>query len=570
MNQNNGFWRKLRHGSASLGLTALVLAAVLLFNVLVSFLLQKTHQYIDLTTEPLYTLSETCIDLLDQTMDSANANSKTEEPVQVDIIFCADPDLLIGNFYLRTIYYTALSMQKYFPDSIRVSTTNVWENPSSVDPYRTNSYSAIYQTDVIISSGSEFRVYPYRSFYIFNDLADDAPWAYSGEKNFLRGIIAVTRADAPICALTVNHGEPFATEEGCAEYSQFLSVIENAGYEIQYLDLENEPIPENCRLVITFDPQTDFASVATGAAVSETYKLDSFLAKAYSYLVFVDADTPKLPIWEEYLEVWGISIERYEGQDATGMDVEGVYEIIDPTNSLDSTGETVIGQYATVALGGTLTKDMRENGANPKVVFKNAASIAYSPIYKVSYVLPDDENGLTEGFTHATYSKNNASRAIFDVFTSGKDSYAYVRSNGARLPDANGNDWVLDTYDVHDPYRLMTLSRETRIIGEDAGYTNVNDSSYVGVIASTEFASNEVLETNAYGNTDVLLATLRQIGGEVEPVGLKWATLYDAEINSDYCSPITATAFTVVLVLVPLFGMGITGLVVLVRRRLRS
>ena len=63
-NENNGFGRKLRYGSAWLGITAGVLAAVLLFNVLMSLLFQSTNWYIDMTPEPLYTLSENCVDAI--------------------------------------------------------------------------------------------------------------------------------------------------------------------------------------------------------------------------------------------------------------------------------------------------------------------------------------------------------------------------------------------------------------------------------------------------------------------------------------------------------------------------
>lgn len=572
MNQNNGFGRKMRYGSAWLGITAAVLAVVLLFNVLMSLLFRSAHWYIDMTSEPLYTLSDTCEEMLADTIESANENRTEEEgDVEVDIIFCADPDQLFNNYYMRAIYYTALSMQQKFPETIRVSTTNVWENPSSVDAYRSNSYSSIYQTDVIIASGSEFRVYSYSAFYIYDDpTSGDAPWGYSGEKNFMRGILAVTRAEAPICALTVNHGEPFATQEGREQYSEFLHVIENAGYDVVFLDLEKQEIPENCRLIITFDPQSDFASVSAGDAVSETYKIDSFLSNAYSYLVFVDADTPRLPIWEEYLDVWGISINRFDGTDANGDPMQGTLEILDPTHSLDAAGETVIGQYATTALGGSLTKDMREKGANPKVIFRNAASVSYSSTYQISYEIPNEENGLTEGFTHATYSKNEESRAIFDVFTAGADSFAYARANGDRITDGTGADLVVDTFNPRDPYRLMTITRQSRIIGEGQGYTTVNDSSYVGVIASTDFASNDILSSNAYGNTDVLLHTLRLIGCEVSPVGLKWATLYDDEINTEYYQQRDVTVWTVVLALIPAAAMLVSGLVVLVRRKLRK
>lgn len=571
-NENNGFGRKLRYGSAWLGITAGILAAVLLFNVLMSFLFQSTNWYIDMTPEPLYTLSENCVDMLGDTIASANESRSEEEgPVKVDIIFCADPDQLRGNYYLRAIYYTALSMQQKFPETIRVSTTNVWENPSSVDAYRSNSYSSIYQTDVIIASGSEFRVYSYSAFYIYdNTTGDEAPWGYSGEKNFLRGIKAVTRAEAPVCALTVNHGEPFATEEGRAQYSEFLKVIENAGYDIVYLDLEKDEIPQKCRLIVTFDPQSDFKTFSNGSDTSETYKLDGFLAKAYSYLVFVDADTPRLPVWEEYLEVWGISIDRYNGTDANGNPQQGTLEILDPLHSLDATGETVVGQYATAALGGSLTKDMREKGANPKVVFKNAASLSYSPTYQVSYVIPNDENGLTEGFTHATYFKNQESRAIFDVFTTGADSFAYARADGNRITDAAGADLVVDTFNPRDPYRLMTITRQTRIIGEGQGYTNVNDSSYVCAIGSTDFASNEVLGSGSYGNADALQHTLRLIGCEVEPVGLKWVTLYEGEIGTTYHLQSNPTVWTVVLALAPVIVLAVAGVTVWLRRRSRT
>jgi hypothetical protein len=92
----------------------------------------------------------------------------------------------------------------------------------------------------------------------------------------------------------------------------------------------------------------------------------------------------------------------------------------------------------------------------------------------------------------------------------------------------------------------------------------------VCAIASTDFACNDVLESSAYGNTDALRHTLRLIGCEVEPVGLKWVTIYEDEINEKYNPSTTSTAWTVVLALVPAFAMLISGVVVLVKRRVRT
>ena len=566
--------KKLRHGSAALAIAAAVIAAVTVLNVAVTALFSGQLWFLDLTSENMYRLTDETKSMLGGTFDEVNAKRAQtgEDEVKVDIIFCADPDMLKGNSSMRYIYYTALQLQKAFPDTVQVSHTNVWLNPSSVDAYRTNSYSSIYQSNVIIASGSEFRVTDINTYYTFNTDGEEDPWAYNGEKKFVQSIIAVTRAEAPVCGITTNHGEPFATEEGREQYSVFLSVLENAGYEVVYLNLEHDVIPEDCRLILTFDPQTDFVtSFQSGAQTSEISKLDEFLAKTYSFMVFVDADTPVLYNLEELLEEWGISFDRYA--DVSDPDtVLGNYRIVSET-ALDSAGLSVIGEYEPEAIGGSITKNMRERGGSPKVVFGNAMSISYSKSYEQTFVLADAENG-TGAFTYGSYYRNNRTRAIFDVFRSGSRSVAHAVSNGTVLTGEDGKPILADTY---GNYKLMTVTRENRTVGEGQGYTTVNDSSYVCAFGSTEFASNEILGSNSYGNTDVLLETLRTIGREIVPVGLKFKPLYEDEMTQSnsstgesYYTSAGNTAWTVVLVLIPACAMIAVGTVVLVRRKMKN
>lgn len=564
MNIGNGLKRKLRYGSASVGFCALVIAAVILLNVVFGALCSGRLWFIDMT--PLakkapsthYTLSSVAEQMVGEAIASANANRGEDgEPVKVDIIFCNDPDMLCKSELMRYVYYTALQIEKAYPDTVTVSTRDVWNNPSSVDEFRTNSYSSIQQSNVIVASGTEFRIYSYRSFFTYSDLQDAEPWAYEGEKTFVKGITAVTRAESPICALTVNHGEPFATEEGRAQYSEFLNVLDNAGYQTVFLDLEKQEIPENCRLIVTFDPQKDFVTDFYGGTVSELKKLDGFLDKAYSFMVFADADTPKLRNLEGYLEEWGIVFNR---------EANATYEVIDPSNNLDGIGSTMIGQYESEGLGADLTEDMREKGASPKVVFGNALAISYSPTYDQTYVLADAEKG-TGAYTYASYFKNNKMRDLYDVFRTGDAAFAYAKENGERLKDSNGEDLVVDT---SANYRLMTLTRHFRSVSEGQGYTNVYDNSYVCAIGSTEFASNAVLSTNAYGNTDVLLSTLRTVGREIEGSGIIQKPFYKPAMNEDFYTPEANVAITVVLVLLPVIAMGGAGLVILIRRRVRG
>lgn len=557
MKLKDGISRKMRHGSKSVAISAAVICAVILLNLLISSLCSKWMLFIDNTPEPMYTLEDETEFLLEQTLSEVDAKRGEDNPVKVDIIFCADPDLLIANDLLRPVYYTALQMEYAFPDNIRVSTRDVWDNPSSVADFQINAYSSILPGHVIVTSGSEYRVYTKDSFYAKSSADLNTPWAYDAEKTFVKGIMAVTRAESPICALTVNHGEVFATEEGREKYSEFLRVLDGSGYDVVFLDLEKQEIPEDCRLLITFDPQTDFLSGFQSDGVSEIEKLDHYLDQAYSYIVFADADTPKLTNLEEYLEEWGIVFNRYEGGSA--------YEVLDPDSALAPDGKMILAQYETEGVGGSITMEMREYSAPPKIAFGNSLSISYSPTYENQYVMEDQENGIGS-YVYGSYDRNGISRNIYDVFLTTDTAFANAKVNGAPVLDDKGNPIVL----TDSPFRLMTMTEQERRVSEGVGYTNATNYSHVCAIGSVDFASNDVLTNKAYGNTDVLLVLLRTIGKEVVPVGLDFKELHKATIDEDYLASSTAVWYTVIFTAIPAIAVTVAGSVVLGKRKLRS
>ena len=602
MNIGNGWRKKLFRGSASVGITALVIAAVLILNILVTALCSGNLWYHDLTPAgnynvygdrtnqkqaQLYTLMDETVDYLDYIIEQANERREDGTPVKVDIIFCAAPDILKKMDMMRYVYYTALSLQKAFPETISVSWRDVWSNPSSVDEYRSTSYASIYQTNVIVASGTEYRVSSLRAFYTYDTDTDmSVPVGYNGQKQFVKQILDVTGAEAPICCLTTNHGEPFGqpgyeleNRENWKDYKQFLNLLEGAGYEVRYLNLETEEIPENCRLILTFDPQEDFASKLTDASLeeSETVKLDKYLDQAYSFMVFVDADTPQLPNLEEYLEFWGIDFSRYEGKDATGNTVNGSYQVVDQVNLVNRENALFIGQYAQGnGVGNAVLSDIVTSVAPPKVVFGNATPIHYSETYENQYVLADSTNG-NEAYTYGYYERGSTIRAIFDVFHAGTDksnAEIYAVANGDRITDANGNEIVGTGL-----YNVMTLTTESRRVGEGEGYTSIDKTSYVCAVGSVDVVSDKILGERSYGNTDAFLSVLRYIGKEVNPVGLSFIPLYTAGMDltttdsagNEYAL-FTGADFvttTVVLALIPAVLMSGAGVIVLVRRRVR-
>lgn len=566
MNQENGFRRKLRYGSISLAITAGVIAFVVLLNILLTAICTGKLWITDMTAPEMYTLSDDAKHLLNLTMQSANDVRPKGEKAEVEIIFCADPDMLKANDEMRYIYYTALCMEKECPEFIRVSTTNVWTNPSSVDDYRVNSFSSIYQNNIIVSSGTEFRVLSSKIFYSEGKTYLD-PDLFSGERLLLRSIIAVSRIESPVCCLTTQHGEALETEEGRAQYSEFIRVLENAGYEVRLINLQTDEIPDECRLIICFDPQTDFlAGYATGG-VSEIEKLDDFLEDSNSFMVFTDADTPELYNLEEFLGEWGIAYERYEAKDENGKNVTvGNTQVVDAEHAIDASGKLFYAQYPIGGMGDSALADLQKVGGSPKILFGNASSISMHSTYVSEYEMANKEEG-TEAYSYGHYYRNGIERMIFDVFTSGKSSISYAKKDGSILQDAQQNPIYDSTL---GNYKLMTLSRQLHKVSEGQGWTQVDKSSHVCAIASTEFASNAVLNSGSYGNTDVLLSVLREIGQEIEPVGIDYKVMDNPTIDPQYYTASEATVWAIVLALIPAILCTVIGTVILVKRRART
>lgn len=524
--------RRFRYGGVALILTCVLIAAVILFNALFTFLAQKLLWYTDMTTESLYTLSDAAISAL------KDVDSKGQD---VKIIFCDEPDNLDSDTTQRLVYRSALEIAQKV-DYVKIEHINIYRNPTAVNQYKTTSKSTINSQSVIIACGTEFRVYTLRAFYMFEETDTSTPVAYNGEKKLVSGILAVTQAESPIACVTVNHGEPFTTDAERASSAALLSMLQDAGYIVSAIDLSNQEIPEDCRMLFIYNPSDDFLVKEEGISdKSEIEKIDRFLDGNNAMAVFMDPATTRLPHLEEYLEEWGISFMREEN-------VSGKLEscvVQDNAHSLTTDGMTIIGAYTSGGLGASIHKDLRTQFP-PKVIFKDAMPIKYADGYQLTeYVNEDDK---TDRFTYGSFYRDGASRDIYDVFVSYADAKAM----------AGGRE--IGTATEADPYKLMTVSRETRMV------TNTDpDYSYVLACGSTGFLGTKMLQSNVYGNTDVMLSAMRAMGKEFVPVGLESKTFVSTKIES--LTTAEANRFTVLLTVLPPVAVFGVGIVVLVRRK---
>lgn len=537
--------RRFRYGSMSVLITALVIAAVIIFNVIFSALASKFLWYIDLTREGIYTLSDNCIELIDETfktVEKRRAEEGVTEPLKVKIKFCDLEDNIMENTTQRYVLMTAKELVDRFPDYVEIEHINIWENPSAVEKYKSSVHTSITSTDVIVESGTEFRAYTLNKFYMTNS-GSTTPWAYYGEKRFASGILAVTQAESPVAAVMTGHGEVF-------EDAELIYMLELAGFEIEVVnDLSTYEIPDNCRLMVSYNPTADFLAADGISDISEISILDKFLeGENHSLMVFMSPSSPILPNLENYLALWGVQFGRHT--DGAGQTFPSMVK--DADNALTGDGLTFIGQYETLGLGADITSDLRTVSQPRRVVFKNAMPLFVADDYEVAHAL-DEESGksLTYGYKDLG---SGFTREVYNLFSS--STSAVLMADGKQVDSASST----------STYGLMTITRQFRATQEDnMGYAYANQSSYVLACGSTEYAAEALIQSNTYGNSEVLLRALLEMGKEAVPTSLDIKPFSDTTI--DTLTIKRANAYTVGLTVVPavlIFGIGIF---VIVRRK---
>lgn len=89
-----------------------------------------------------------------------------------------------------------------------------------------------------------------------------------------------------------------------------MSMFDEAGFEIQTIDLAKEEIPEDVRILVISNPTNDFQGFdgANPDVRTEMVKISEYMQSYRSLIVLVNKETPALPNLQEYLwEYWGLN-----------------------------------------------------------------------------------------------------------------------------------------------------------------------------------------------------------------------------------------------------------------------
>ncbi len=502
--------RRLKHGSVSIALTLLVVAAMIILNAAVSALSAGFGWYADMSQSLVYDIGTDCRNYLENIifplMDQRN--SEAGEDKKIEIIFCDEMKNLDDDKSQEYVLNTVLDLKDAYPDRIEISHLNVWENPKQA-----KAYGVVDASDVIFKFGDRFTTLTLPQFYVLSGGNTESPTAYNAERRISSALLRIVSKDTPMCYLTLNHGEGL-------ESNEFLYTLADAGFDYAFIDLAASEIPEDCELLITVNPTTDLLEPSETSQISETARLDEYMSAGGKYMVFLSASklsSAPLENFEAFLAKWGVKYMT-GNTEATG----GCYLVKDSSSAISIDGYRFFGQNASNPIADKVLWE-----TNKKLIFGGATALTH-----------------TEGFTpntDGTYSSGTKTYApLLESYPS-----AVAWSGGLLVDKAN------DT-----PFTLATLTTDKCEGGETA---------YLFVSSSVDFCSEDSLQSAVYGNNETILKTISYMGYDNIPISLTSRALVRPPIQS--LTTKSATTTTVLLCVIPAVIIASVGIFVLVRRK---
>lgn len=498
--------RRVRYGGMTVSLTATLIAALVLLNVIFSTLAARYAWYIDMTPEHLYSVSDMCHGMISDALE--RAEDESGKPVKAEIIFAEDYTKYKTGSVGSYIYNTARELSDRY-DQIELSWFDCWNEPKRAAELGVHNAQSV----VLRIEGEGSRTFFQQEFFVFEAGNTTTPIGYDGERVFATSLVSLLGGERPLACLTINHDEQFYDES-------LMYLIRDAGYDITMIDLYDQDVPDNCELLITYNPNTDFI-VADGISDrSELVKLDAYLAAGGNYMVFVSGNTPVMENFDRFLADWGVKIGR-SYDETSDRSYNGMVK--DAAAALTSDGFTILGRYATEGEGARMTQDLTAREFVPSVVFRDSTVLLASDAYASAGA--------------ATYQ--SGSRVRSDVFLAGES--AEVLSSGKQLTDISGD------------LTLMTLTADAQT------------GAHVMVCGSTELGAQAYVQSAVFGNSDVLLCVLREMGNENVLIGLHYKPFSSSVISS--VTSAQKLSWTLSLTLIPVVLASAVGTFILVRRK---
>jgi len=314
--KNQALFKK---GGYAVAITAVVLAGIIVFNILVGVLADRFNLEIDMTTSKQNTISEENLEYIKGVEN------------EVKIIFCATEEDYVGggmSYYASNLhsvsdekegsyYQQTINLVKKYADYNKKITVEFMDTQSSEFAAVASNYSAenLSYGDIIVSStlnidgakADRHKIVGYKDIYSLADESGYAAYGYGGytiggnniETALTSAIAYVCTADTKKIALITGHSSNDFTET-------YTKLLKANNYEVSVIkDAIIGEISSDYDLVAIVAPNKDFLGSELDA-ISTFLDNDGKLDKGL--ICFMDATAPKLRNLNDFLLEWGIEV----------------------------------------------------------------------------------------------------------------------------------------------------------------------------------------------------------------------------------------------------------------------
>lgn len=266
-----------KHGSYSVGMTVMVIAAVILFNLIVGQIPERVRN-IDISSTRIYDVSETTTDLLDS----------LDKEVDMTVLAVKDEtDERITTFLSK---YVGLS------DKINIEWIDPVLHPSALTEYDTTENTIVVSCEdtgktTEIAFGDILVMDEYSYYYYGSTTYSE----FDGEGQLTSAVNYVTNDVEKTIYQTSGHGESSLS-------STITDLMEKNSYNLSEVNLlMTESIPDDCDLLLMNAPAADLSD-------DETQMLTDYLSGGGKLMILLgDKNASELPNLTGILQKYGMN-----------------------------------------------------------------------------------------------------------------------------------------------------------------------------------------------------------------------------------------------------------------------
>lgn len=267
-----------QYGTTAVIFTVIVLLIAIVVNVIAYTAVEKFNLKLDMTSSKIYEIT-----------DATRAVTDNLER-DVEIIALASEDEFSTN--LRDMK-EVLDRYSVLSPHLTVTYKDLQAEPALAAQYEQKG-TPIESYGLIVKSDLREKTYSLMDMYEMDSYGNLT--GFSMEQQITSGIMYVTKEEIPVAAFTQGHNEYMG--------NTFPTLFDQNNYTHDQITLTVQDIPEDVGLLVIAAPTKDFDPV-------EIRKLDEFMARGGSLMVFLYPSATELTNLEGFLEEWGLAVGDY-------------------------------------------------------------------------------------------------------------------------------------------------------------------------------------------------------------------------------------------------------------------